>query len=537
MFAFPSLQRRGIIALAAFSFGVFSASAELKLASVFGDNMVLQRDAPLPMWGTADPGEKIRINFGGQEATAAADADGRWKTTLKPLAASAEARSMTITSQPGNGQQEIGNILVGDVWLCGGQSNMGLHLNESFDAEAAIAAANRPEIRLLAAPPVRAAVPAEALAGGNWMVCEPETAAGFAAVAYHFGRELHEKVGIPIGLIEFDRGATGIEGWIPLSGLAAMPEELTQELYHSAASWDPNHEIGKKAFVTALQEIREWIPSAQAALAAGTAFPPEPLVPAPSPTVPGPSELFNGTVNPLVPLAIKGAIWYQGESNPGEGPQYELKMTAMIRGWRQVWDQGDFPFYWVQLANEGNPARTPDEDVASRYVPVREAQRRVLKEPKTGMVVAIDLGEDANGHPRNKMEVGERLALWALAKDYDQTNPFSGPLYKEHHIKADRVIVSFDHVGGGLMVGNKEGPDGRSPVRETPDAPLGHFSLCGEDNVWHWAEAKITGDTVEVRSENVPEPKQIRYAYTMNPKGPKLYNRDGLPASPFSSTW
>ena len=528
---------RNGITLILLCLGIATASAELKVANIFGNHMILQRDRPLPIWGTSTPGDSVTVSFAGQKVTTKADAQGAWTTTLQPLAASKEAREMRIDSETEKNSQKISDVLVGDVWICGGQSNMGLYLKESFDAEAAIAAADRPQIRLRPVPPNRGTLPVPDLAPSDWAVCTPEKAADFAAVAYHFGRALQEKVGVPIGLIEFDRGATGIEGWVPLAGLAAMPGELTRKLHETAASWDPHQPLGKRAFTDTFTRIREWIPLAQKALANGTAPPPEPLVPAPSLTVPGPTELFNGTVHPLVPFAIKGVIWYQGESNPGEGPEYEQKMTAMIRGWRAAWGQGNFPFYWVQLANEGSPARTPDQDVASRYVPVREAQRRVLKEPATGMVVAIDLGEDANGHPRNKRDVGQRLALWALARDYGKDNPFSGPLYTEHQIEKDRIVISFDHIGSGLMVGNKEGADGRSPILETPDAPLGHFSLCGDDNIWHWAEARIVGDKVEVRSDNVPAPKQVRYAYTMNPKGPKLYNRHGLPASPFSSSW
>jgi sialate O-acetylesterase len=244
----------------------------------------------------------------------------------------------------------------------------------------------------------------------------------------------------------------------------------------------------------------------------------------------GPTVIYNGTIHPLIPYAIRGVVWYQGESNPGEGRIYEAKMKAAITGWRKAWGRGDFPFYLVQLANEGKPVEQPAEEQSFRYVPVREAQRRAAQLPNTGLVVAIDLGEDANGHPRNKKDLGERAALWALAKTYNQPVPYSGPLFRDARIEGDRVIITFDHAESGLMIADKDGLD---PVREIKDAALKHFSIAGPDGQWHWAEARIVGQTVEVRSDRVPKPVAVRYADSLNPKGPKLYNRAGLPASPF----
>jgi len=504
-----------------------STWANVRLASPFTDNMVLQRERLVPIWGWAEPGEAITVSFGAQKKTATTGADGKWMIKLDALKSSSEPADLTIS---GADTIVIRNVLVGEVWLCGGQSNMGLALRDVFNAPQEIAAADYPQIRFLAAPVVGKLLPADNLAGGNWRICSPQTAAGFSGTAYFFGRALHRALKVPIGLIEFDRGATGIECWVPLEAYQASNSPALQQIARTVDSWNPQSSIGRKAHEEAFKAIAAWVPLARQALQEHRAVPPQPLLPAPDPQRANPCETFNGTIHPLIPYAVRGAAWYQGESNPGEGAIYELKMKAMITGWRRAWGQGDFPFYYVQLANEGLPNQDPDEDATFRYVPVREAQRRVLAVKNTGMVVAIDLGEDANGHPRNKQDVGERLAQWALAKDYKQSVPFSGPLYRGHRIAGDSMILSFDNVGGGLMIGDKNGLE---PVQEVKDTALKYFAIAGADGKWHWGEARIVGATVVVRSPQVPVPVKLRYAYSMNPKGPKLYNREGLPASPF----
>ena len=506
------------------------AQAELRLARVFSDNMVLQRGRRAPVWGWADPGAKVTVTFAGQTKRARADTTGRWMVKLGRMSASAEPRELSVRSEGQDQELSVANVLVGEVWLCGGQSNMGLHLRDCFNAAQEIAAAQHSQFRFMAIPSPGSLLPADDISGGTWKPCAPDTAAAFAGTAYFFGRKLHLALGVPVGLIEFDRGATGIEGWVPLEAYRSAKDPALRKTYLEAAAWDVNSELGRSAHEDAFRRIREWLPVARQALAEGQPVPPQPLLPARKPYQANPTEIYNGTVHPLAPFAIHGVAWYQGESNPGEGRIYELKMAAMIRGWRERWGQGEFPFYYVQLTNEGNPNYDPSEDPTFRYVPVREAQRRVLRVPRTGMVVAIDLGEDASGHPRNKRDVGERLALWALANDYGQSVPFTGPVYRGHRLDGDRVILTFDHVGGGLMVGDKEGLD---PVREVKGASLEHFAVAGADGTWHWGEAAIDGKTVVVRCADVPAPRRVRYAYSMNPKGPKLYNREGLPASPF----
>ncbi len=523
-------------AIAAVSLGllVFAtpAWAKTSVARVFGDNMVLQRDRPVPVWGWSDPGETVTVTFAGQSKTARASSNGAWRVTLAALSAAAAPRSLVVESQAARERLSVTNVLVGEVWLCGGQSNMGLHLRDCFNAPEEIAAADHPQFRFLVVPGGGAAVPAADIGGGRWQVCTPETAATFAGTAYFFGRALHRELRVPVGLIERDQGATGIECWVPLAAYQASRAPAMQALYREAASWDRESDIGRSAHAEAFARIESWLPAAKESLAAGRAVPPEPLLPAPSRQVPGPTTVYNGIIHPLVPYAIRGAVWYQGESNGGEGEIYELKMKALITGWRAAWGQGDFPFYFVQLANEGNTVIRPMDEESSGYVPVREAQRRALTLPHTGMAVAIDLGEDASGHPRNKRDVGERLALWALAKDYGRKGPFSGPLYRACRREGDSLVISFDHVGSGLMIADK---DGLVPAREVPGGVMKQFAVRGADGAWEWAEARIAGETVVVRSDSVSVPVAVRYAYSLNPKGPKLYNRDGLPASPFRS--
>lgn len=500
----------------------------IRFARLFSDNMVMQREQPVPVWGWTDAGRAVTVSFAGQRKTATAGADGKWMVMLEPLTVSRTPLEMTASD--GAETVTVTNILVGEVWLCGGQSNMGLTLRNVFNAPQEIAAADYPQFRFIAGFVRTSLLPAPDLQGGSWKICTPETAADFAGTAYFFGRSMFKALDVPIGLIEFDVGATGIEGWAPLEGYQTAREPEMQAIYREVSSWNPQSEIGRQAFEAAFAKIKDWLPLARQALAAGKAVPPEPLLPAPKPHQANPCQIFNGTVSPLIPCAMRGAVWYQGESNPGEGKIYYQKMKAMINGWRQLWGRGDFPFFYVQLPNEEKPTTEPMLDENYRYVPVREAQRRVLELPNTGMVVGIDIGEDLNGHPRNKKDVGERLALWARAKVYGQQVPCCGPLYRAFRIEGDRVIVSFDAVGTGLMVGDKNGME---PVYEVKGGKLGHFAIAGADGKWYWGDATIVGDTVVVRSDKVPQPVKVRYAYSMNPKGNKLYNREGLPASPF----
>jgi sialate O-acetylesterase len=491
----------------------------------------LQRGMVVPVWGDASPGEKVSVSFGGQEKLVVAGADGKWMVKLDVMEAAAEGREMVVKGADG-AAVTLKDVLVGEVWLCGGQSNMGLTLIEAFDAKAEIAKANYPKLRLMAVGAGPSPVPKREILRGPWKVCTPETAAHFAGVAYFFGKKLNEELNVPVGLIEFDIGSTGIEGWTPIQGFKGSKDEGMQAIYREVMSWDPTSEIGKKAMEEGIAKVKAWLPVAKEAVAQGKPVPEQPLLPAAPVYYNGPTVLFNGTVSPVAPYAVRGAIWYQGEANPGEGQSYEAKMRAMISGWREVWGIGDFSFYYVQLANEGKPVEEPADEENFRYVPVRQAQRRVMDMPNTGMVVALDLGEDASGHPRNKRDVGYRLAMWALAKDYGKKIAYTGPVFKGAKFEGGKAVVSFDFVGPGLMVADK---DGLEDVKEVKDGVMKQFSVCGKDGKWVWAKAKIVGETVEVWSDSVKEPVAVRYADSMNPKGPKLYGKVGLPVSGFRS--
>jgi len=508
------------------------AWAGVKVAGIFSDNMVVQRDRPVPVWGWSDPGDEITVTFAGQTKTVTAVADRSWRINLDAMEASSEPRVMVVHSKTGNTDVRFANVLVGEVWLCAGQSNMALTLPECFNGTEEVAAANDPLLRFVAMPSALATLPVTDGRSVQWKVCTPETASDCSGVGYFFVRNLRRNLQVPVGLIKTVYMST-IEGYIPLAGYQASAVPAMQALFREAASWDPQSEIGRQAHQEAFAKIEAWVSDAKAALAAGKPVPPEPLLPAPSKHLrSGPTTIYNGTIVPVVPYALRGVIWYQGEANAGEGESYELKLRTMITGWRKVWGQGDFPFYLALLANEGNTVDRPDEEATFRYVPTREAQRRVLSLPHTGLAVTIDVGEDTQGHPRNKRDVGERLSFWALAKDYGMKIPFSGPLYRSCRRDGDRMVISFDYADSGLMVADK---DGLAPVAEVPNGVMKQFSIKDAAGKWHWAAAKIDGATVVVQSPEVAAPVAVRYAFSLNPKGPKLYNRDGLPASPFST--
>ena len=302
-----------------------------------------------------------------------------------------------------------------------------------------------------------------------------------------------------------------------------------REIIRLVDSWNPTTEPGQEAYRRYLAQVKEWIPNAEAAVEAKRMPPPAPKSPDPEPAYGQPTRLFNGMIAPVIPYAIRGALWYQGEANDVEGMIYFHKMKALVGGWRQLWGEGDFPFYYVQLPNfqRSDPANPAGGD---GWAHLREAQLRFLAFPNTGMAVTIDVGEADNIHPKDKQDVGKRLVLWALAGTYGKKIAFSGPLYKSLAVEGDKIRIAFDHAGGGLIVGEKSGLE---PVREAAGGKLKWFAIAGKDKVWHWADAVIDGETVLVSSDKVPAPVAVRYAFAMNPEGANLCNKAGLPASPF----
>ena len=392
------------------------ALASVRLPKIFGDGMVLQRDMAVPVWGWAAAGEKVTVSFGGQEKSATADESGKWIVRLDAMPASRAPREMIVAGQ---NTLTLKDVLVGEVWLCGGQSNMEMVVHGCLNFEAEKAAATDSAIRQIKVAHSGAAAPMDDLdaSSGKWTACAPGTVGAFTAAGYFFAREIAKELDVPVGLINDNWGGTRIEPWTPAEGFRLEASEpQIRDISRTVDSWNPTTEIGQEAYRQYLAKLKEWIPTAEAAVAAKQMPPSAPKPPGPGPNNWEPTLLFNGMIAPVIPYAIRGALWYQGESNGDEGLTYLHKMKALIGGWRQLWGEGDFPFYYVQLApwQRSDPDKPAGGDGWAR---LREAQLQALAIPNTGMAVTIDIGEAENIHPRDKQDVGKRLALWALAQD------------------------------------------------------------------------------------------------------------------------
>ncbi|MBI4581465.1 MAG: sialate O-acetylesterase [Planctomycetes bacterium] len=483
---------------------------------IFGDNMVLQRERPIPVWGKGQAGEEITVRLAGTEAKTKSDATGKWMVRLPALSAGGP-HTLTIS---GKDDKSVAykNVMVGEVWICSGQSNMAWPLSRANDADKEIAAAKHPDIRLFTVKTKTSPTPLADVESDGWQVCGPETAPRFSAVGYFFGRELYTKLNVPIGLVNTSWGGTAIEPWTPPLGFVLVP--AVQQFYDEIERADRDYAAQLETYVT---QRREWVTAAKEASPAGkdvTMRPPLPpehrLASAGSRQ---PSGIYNAMVDPLVPYAIAGAIWYQGEANcvGGDGMVYHEKMKALIAGWRAVWGQGGFPFLYVQLAPWEYKDKYPGPE--DRLPRIWEAQTATLSVPNTGMAVTTDIGDIHDIHPKNKQEVGRRLALWAVAKSYGKTDLVcSGPLYKSMAIEGSKVRVRFDCVGGGLA-----SRDGQ---------PLSWFQIAGEDRKFVDATAAIDGDAVVVSSDRVAKPVGVRCGWNELAE-PNLMNKEGLPVSPF----
>lgn len=501
----PSFLLLGIIPLCA---GL--ARAEVTLPAIFSDHMVMQRDVSVPVWGWADPGEQVTVTIAGQSQVATTDGSGQWQVKLGPLS---PAGALTLTIQ-GHNSISIQDVLVGEVWLASGQSNMQLSVNDVTNAWREKAAANFPQIRMFTVGRRPAPSP-QTHCEGHWVVCAPETVGNFSAAAYFFGRELHQQLNVPVGLIHASWGGTPIETWTSMPTMEAKPE-LAPVLKNWQATLHPYNEIQAQAQY--LQALETWTNQAVTLKASGKAVPPVPQKKGdPRMDKNYPANLFNGMIAPIIPYAIRGAIWYQGENNTANelAKLYSIQLPVMIEDWRHRWNEGNFPFIWVQLPNFMKRATNAAE--FSRWSVVRECMLQSLSVANTGMAVTIDVGESGNIHPKNKQAVGHRLALWALAKVYGQDVAGSGPLPAGQEIQGDHVSLSFSHTDGGLVARGGE---------------LKGFAIAGEDRRWVWANARIEGDRVVVSSPEVNAPKAVRYAWAANPDC-NLYNGAGLPASPF----
>lgn len=507
-----------IFTLCLFVFGPSQAAwAEVSLPRIFASHMVLQRDVAVPVWGWADSGEEVTVTLGEHQAKAKANEMGEWKLALPALPVGGPM-VMVVT---GKNSITLNDILVGEVWLCSGQSNMEMGVGAVANGAQEVAEATYPHIRLFEVNRISSGVPLKDFAQPvghyeTWRVCSPQTIAvgswnGFSACAYFFGRELYKQLGVPIGLIDSSWGGTLIEPWTPPVGFASV-----EALASIALDIEAKNNAYAQAVPGAITALKMWLQETEQRVGRNDFLVSPPVWPGHGLNSSGaPTGLYNSMIYPLAPFAIRGAIWYQGESNCGQGMLYFEKMKALIGGWRKVWGQGDFPFYFVQLA----PCRYNRGEALPG---IWQAQLAALSIPNTGMAVTTDLVDNIQDiHPVNKQDVGKRLALWALAKDYGCTElVYSGPLFKSMAVEGNAVRVHFDHVGEGLITNDPNDPD--------------YFEIAGGDNVFVQADAKIVGDTVVVSSASVSEPVAVRFAWNEEAM-PNLFNKEGLPASPFSS--
>ena len=492
---------------------VLSVRAKVELASVFTSHMVLQCAMSVPVWGTADAGEEVTIEFAGQKGTVKADAEGKWRIDLKPMQPSAEPRTLRVSGSKTDPAIRFDDVLVGEVWLASGQSNMDFSLSKKVkyfagvvNEDQEIADANYPLIRVFTGNAAKSYTP-KTKVGGEWQVCTPENAPAFSAVGYFFARDLQKEIKVPVGIITLAFGASTAEAWIGRETMAA-----DAALKPMLDRFDTAVEMFKTNPPPAVAPARpEDTKTANGARKGrrGNAGPRDPVQDQHNPTV-----LFNGMIHPVIPYAVRGAIWYQGESiidaNKGGIELYPRVQAALIRDWRERWGQGDFPFYIVQLAGQ---------EAASNSPLVREAQATVLSLPNTGMAVATDIGEAKNVHPHNKQDVGNRLARIALANAYRRQIEFSGPTYESMKIEGNAIRVKFSHLGGGLVAKGGE--------------PLKWFVIAGADLKFVPAQARIEGDTVVVSSPEVRTPSVVRYAWVNFPDGCNLFNAARLPAAQF----
>ena len=483
------------------------AAADLRLPAVFSDHMVLQREKPVAVWGWADADEEVSVEFAGQKKSAKADASGRWSLRLDPLTASAESRKLIATGKDGR-KAEISDVLVGDVWLGSGQSNMAMTVNRSKDFEQEKTAATFPLIRHFKEESAGAAT-AQTQSKGKWLACTPDNVGGFSATLYFFGREVHREIGVPIGLINTSVGGTPIEAWIAPEVQETKPALKAALEAQSAATPKIDPEKAKADYAA---ELKKFKAAKAKAVAEGTKAPRPPRNAAEVSERKGTyGQLFNGKVAPLVPFTVKGMLWYQGEANSSDtrAPLYVHQLSALVTDWRARWGE-ELPFAWVQLPNFTRPGEG--------WPLMRESMLKTLSLPKTGMAVTIDIGEAKDIHPKNKQEVGRRLSLWALGTVYGRkVAATSGPLPAGHEIKGAEVIVTLAHAEG---------------LKTRDGGPVKGFQLAGADKQWKPATARIEGAKLIVTSAEVAAPIALRYAWLDFPET-NLVNSADLPASPF----
>ncbi len=484
--------------------------AELRLPAVIGDHMVLQRRQANPIWGWDTPGVKVTVAFAGQTHTATAGSDGRWTVKLAALEASAEPRSMRIS---GSSTREVKDVLVGEVWMCSGQSNMQWSLSQAYNGDIEALASAFPNLRIISVPQVGTQELQKDFKG-QWEAATSDNVKSFSAVGFLYGRYLHEILKVPVGLIDNAWGGSAAEAWVRRETIEKDPRfaalmKSTRDREAQLKGDQPrlDHEA-------AMAKWKEASAKAKAAKKESPRQPQSPLAWLSGNARPG--NIFAGVVNPTLGYGIKGVIWYQGESNASRAVEYAELFPFMIEQWRKEQGQGDFPFYWVQLADFRDEKPEPGE---SDWAELREAQTRTLRLARTGQAVIIDVGEGRDIHPRNKQEVAARLVRWALANDYGMKVPFRSPEYRSVAFANGKATVTFDCFGSSL--------------RAFDVAAARGFAVCGEDKVWRWATGKVVApDKVELSCEQVSAPIAVRYAWADNPVC-NLFSADGLPVTPF----
>jgi sialate O-acetylesterase len=508
-----------VVALSLCAWRPATLLADVKPASIFNDHMVLQQGMSVPVWGWADPGEQVSVSFADQKQTAVAGADGKWMVHLANLKIAAPAE-MTLS---GKNSITIKDVLVGEVWLGSGQSNMEFTVSVNAKRFAGvnnetqeIAAADYPTIRMYTVQqPVWDSKVDQPFddAPGHWDVCSPKTVGAFSAVGYFFSRQLQKAINQPIGFINTSYGASVAQAWISKDVLSADPrfKPMVESLAPQLAAYDAGAADRAAARAANPAPIPQTSPASRASTrgARGGRGRGGARGPANPRGNHSPYMLWNSMLHPVQPYAIRGVLWYQGESIIGSTETFSQLNEALITSWRREWGEGDFPFYFVQLAAQDANSNRPE---------VREAQAQALKVPNTAMAVTIDIGDKTNVHPKNKQELGDRLARIARANVYGEKIEFSGPMVDSMQAKGNSIRINFTHVGAGLMA---------------KDGGLKTFEIAGSDNKFVQATAKIDGDTIVVSSDAVAVPTVARYAWNRWPEGCNLYNKDGLPAAPF----
>ena len=480
--------------------------------------MVLQRERAAAIWGKANPKDEVKIEFKGKTASTTADDQGRWRTSIET--GSADANGAALTVKAGGESVTISDVLVGEVWLASGQSNMYFTMDRVPAYAELISKADHPGLRMFNAPLVTAVEPQDDITG-EWTLCSPQTVPGYSAVAFFFALKLHQDLGVPVGVLKTCWGGKPVETFTSREALNTLPgtKEMVDKLMAEAASYDPAKASAN--YETSLEKWKATITAAKGKSAEERKrLPKKPAAPKPPLETEGrPGVLFNAMINPFAGYTMRGAIWYQGEGNAKTGAvPYDQTLPLMIRDWRKRWGD-EFSFYFVQLANFHAPSTAPG--TPDPWALLQDRMRHILvSTPKTGMAIINDVGEANDIHPKDKKSPGERLARWALAKDYSRDLIYSGPLYKSSKVQDGAVRVSFEQAGAGL--------------KACDGGALKRFEIAGADRVWHWADAKIDGtESVIVNSSEVKQPLAVRYAWAANPEGANLVNSDGLPASIF----